>query len=57
MPAFVREEECIGCGSCVGTCPVSVIEMNDEGKAHVGDGCIDCAACTGACPVSCIDMV
>lgn len=57
MPALVREEECIGCAACVGACPVSVIEMNDEGHAHVGDGCIDCAACTEVCPVSCIDMV
>jgi len=56
MAAFVREEECIGCAACVGVCPVSVIEMNDEGKAHVMDGCIDCAACPGSCPVSCIEM-
>ncbi|WP_423363309.1 4Fe-4S dicluster-binding protein [Mycoplasma sp. P36-A1] len=57
MPAVVREEECIGCAACVSTCPVSVIEMNDEGKAHVNEGCIDCGACVGVCPVSCIDMV
>ncbi|MDF9866923.1 NAD-dependent dihydropyrimidine dehydrogenase PreA subunit [Bacilli bacterium PM5-3] len=57
MPAVVKEEECIGCAACVGSCPVSVIEMTDEGKAHVGEGCIDCAACVGTCPVSCIEMV
>lgn len=56
MPAFVKQEECIGCSACVGVCPVSVIEMNDEGKAFVNEGCIDCGACVGACPVACIEM-
>ena len=57
MPAVIKEEECIGCAACLGSCPVTVIEMNNDGKAHVVDGCIDCAGCVGSCPVSCIEMV
>jgi ferredoxin len=57
MPAVVGEAECIGCGTCVGSCPVSVIEMTDEGKAHVNEGCIECGTCIEVCPVSCIKMV
>jgi ferredoxin len=56
MAAFVREEECIGCAACVSSCPVSVIEMNDDSKAFVNEGCIDCGACVATCPVSCIEM-
>lgn len=57
MPAVVDQNTCIGCGACVGACPVSVIEMNDDAKAEVLDGCIDCGACVGACPVECIEIV
>jgi ferredoxin len=57
MPALVNQEECIGCGTCVGSCPVSVISMNDEGKAFVNEGCIECNTCVEVCPVSCIKMV
>ncbi|MGL4383529.1 MAG: DUF362 domain-containing protein [Bacilli bacterium] len=57
MPALVNQNDCIGCSACVGSCPVSVIEMTDEGKALVTDGCIECGACIGVCPVSCIEMV
>lgn len=54
MPVVVEKDACIGCSACVSVCPVSVIVMNDEGKAVIEDGCIDCLTCIGACPTGAI---
>lgn len=35
MKYFVNEN-CIGCGLCVGTCP-EIFEMTDDGVAHARD--------------------
>lgn len=43
MAAVVNQDICIGCGACVGVCPVGAIALNDEGKAAVDpDVCISC---------------
>jgi Fe-S-cluster-containing hydrogenase component 2 len=56
MAAKVDKETCVGCESCVGTCPVEAIEMND-GKAVVEEGkCVECGACVSACPVDAISL-
>lgn len=57
MPVKINIDTCIGCGACVGTCPVGALSMNAEGKAVVDEAaCIDCGACTGACPVQAITL-
>ena len=57
MPAKVNEEVCIGCGACVGTCPMEAIELNDENHAAVNEEvCISCGACVGACPMGAIEL-
>ena len=46
---------CIGCGACVGVCPVGALELDDEGKSQCNeDLCIDCQSCVGSCPVEAI---
>jgi len=56
MPAVVDKETCIGCQTCVGTCPVEAITMKSD-KAEVDpDKCIECGACVDACPVQAIEM-
>ena len=51
----VDPDTCIGCGACVGGCPVTCIVMNDDSKAVIdGNTCIDCGACEGVCPVGAI---
>ncbi|MBQ1318784.1 MAG: 4Fe-4S binding protein [Solobacterium sp.] len=55
MPVTVDKELCIGCGACVGVCPVGALELDDEGKSQCNeDLCIDCQSCVGSCPVEAI---
>ncbi|MGB5244311.1 MAG: nitroreductase family protein [Lutimonas sp.] len=50
----VEENLCIGCGSCIRTCPASVIEKKDfpfpTPTDNAWDQCIDCGHCVAICP-------
>ncbi len=49
MP-WVKQEDCIGCETCVEECPVDAIFMEDE-KAHIDEElCIRCGTCHDVCP-------
>ena len=51
----VNKDTCIGCGTCVVSCPVNAITLND-GKAEINqDICIHCGTCVGVCPVNAIN--
>lgn len=52
--AHIISDECISCGACAGTCPVSVISEGDGKYVVDPDACIDCGACEDACPVGAI---
>ena len=55
MPVTVDKELCIGCGACVGVCPVGALELDEEGKSESNEEiCISCGACVGTCPVEAI---
>ncbi len=50
--AFVREEECSGCKSCLPLCPYTAITF-DEGRqvAVINEAlCKGCGTCVGSCP-------
>jgi Fe-S-cluster-containing hydrogenase component 2 len=54
MAIIVDEEVCVGCGACVGVCPVEAISM-DKDKAKIDqETCIECGACITECPVEAI---
>ncbi len=56
MAAKVDKDTCVGCESCVSTCPVEAISMVD-GKAEVDEEkCVECGACVSVCPVEAISM-
>lgn len=52
--AFRITDECVGCGSCAGQCPVNAI--SDKGGKYEIDAstCVSCGACAGQCPVGAI---
>ncbi len=50
---------CIGCGTCVPTCPTDVLRMNEKtGKAEIKypQDCQVCYLCQQYCPVDAINI-
>jgi len=56
MAIKVNADTCVGCGACIGTCPVEVLEMKDGKAVYKGDGCIECGACVSSCPVEALSL-
>ncbi len=56
MAAVVDAEKCTGCESCIDSCPLDAIEMQDDLAVIDADTCGDCGACVDACPVEAITM-
>jgi electron transport complex protein RnfB len=56
--AFIREQDCIGCGKCLPVCPVDAIVGAPKWMHTVIEqDCISCEKCLPACPVDCIDLL
>ena len=51
--AYVINEDCIACGTCIGDCPVEAII---EGDIYSIDPamCTDCGTCADSCPTEAI---
>lgn len=49
--AFKINETCLGCGACLGACPVDAIKMEGAVAVIDPDKCVDCGSCAGVCPV------
>ncbi len=47
---IIRSQECIGCGICLGRCPVDALILIDGKIKIVEDKCIHCLDCLGKCP-------
>ncbi len=56
---------CVSCGICAQTCPVSALGMRKEGKSGkyrnvfpelTRPTCVGCGLCAGACPMEVITM-
>ena len=52
MAYKIDSNVCIGCGACMGACPVEAISQNEEGKMVIDKNlCISCGTCYAVCPV------
>ena len=50
MP-WVNHDLCVGCGLCIGECPVEAITQDPDSKAVINeDMCIRCGECHDVCP-------
>lgn len=47
-------DKCIGCGRCIGWCPVKAIKMKAKKASIAGKICIGCAECIVVCPAKAI---
>ena len=47
-------KKCVGCGKCVGVCPLSNVRLESE-KPVWGDRCTHCMACISRCPAQAIE--
>jgi len=46
--------DCISCGACADSCPVSAIAEGDSHYEIDPNACIDCGGCVDACPMGAI---
>ena len=54
---MIDKNKCIGCGACVGICPVGAISFDASNKAEINpEICIKCGACEATCPVEAIKI-
>lgn len=52
MAYKIDKNVCIGCGACVGACPVGAISPDEDGKMVIDkEKCISCGTCYAVCPV------
>ena len=51
--AYVINDDCTACGTCIDECPVEAISEGDIYKIDP-DECTDCGACADVCPVEAI---
>jgi heterodisulfide reductase subunit A len=57
ITAFVNENQCTGCGTCIMLCPYNAIQKDEQGIARVNDVlCKGCGVCSASCPEKAIKM-
>ncbi len=47
--AYVINDDCVACGTCIDACPSESISEGDIYSISA-DTCIDCGACADVCP-------
>ncbi|MBN2381275.1 4Fe-4S binding protein [bacterium] len=56
MVAEIDREKCTNCGSCLDSCPVDAITMDDRVVINI-DECIGCGSCVVSCPNQAIALM
>jgi ferredoxin len=53
----INEEECIGCGVCVKSCPMNALELVDKKVVFDAERCLGCGVCVHKCKQNAISLV
>ena len=56
MAVKVDLDKCMGCETCVDSCPSEALSMADEKVVVDAEACVDCGACVDECPVEALAM-
>jgi len=48
------DDICVGCGTCLESCPVEAISLLENKAAINKELCIECASCIDVCPLQAI---
>ncbi|PWH19691.1 MAG: glycyl-radical enzyme activating protein [Anaerolineae bacterium] len=52
------ETRCIGCNTCIQTCPQGNLRRAPNGSLHIArDDCLACGKCVDACPANALEML
>ncbi len=55
--AFVLNQNCVACGTCIHVCPLSAIKITNGIYAEINEEkCVGCGKCKIACPASVIEI-
>ena len=52
--AYIINDACVKCGTCVDNCPVEAISEGDDKFVIDADVCVSCGTCVDNCPVEAI---
>ena len=53
--AYVINDDCVACGTCIDECPVGAISEGDKYSIDP-DQCTECGTCADACPSGAINL-
>ena len=56
MAVTIDKDKCTGCGTCVDTCPVEALKLENDKAVVDADTCIDCGTCVDDCPEGAISL-
>lgn len=56
MAVTIDEAKCTGCETCVITCPVEALKIENDKATVDPETCIDCATCIDECPEEAITL-
>ena len=55
MTITIDKEKCTACGTCVESCLVEALKLEDKATVDTEE-CIDCGTCVDECPESAISL-